>query len=162
MTASSTGLLGVTEFVVVSSVVEDTVEFLLDRGRLGCEGFVIWAGEHHRERFNFSSVAIPKQTAVQTEHGLLVMVAGEDLFRVNRHLYGQGLVAGGQVHSHPTDAYHSDTDDHYPLVNVLGGLSGVVPDFGRSRLPVEQWAWYRLTQATAWQAVTPPPLRVAP
>ena len=42
-------------------------------------------------------------------------------FRVNRTFYEQGLTLAGQVHSHPADAYHSDTDDAYPLMTLIGG-----------------------------------------
>jgi hypothetical protein len=49
-----------------------------------------------------------------------------------------------QVHSHPTEAYHSETDDTYPIVTVRGGLSLVVPDFGRAGLLGDGVACYRL------------------
>jgi hypothetical protein len=35
-----------------------------------------------------------------------------------------------QVHTHPGDAFHSPTDDHYPVIAVPGFLSLVIPRFG--------------------------------
>jgi len=35
-----------------------------------------------------------------------------------------------QVHSHPGAAFHSATDDRYPIINTPGFLSLVIPEFG--------------------------------
>jgi hypothetical protein len=60
-----------------------------------------------------------------------VRVDGDALHRLNKDLYERSEVLAIQVHTHPTDAYHSDTDDTYPIVTQVGGLSIVVPDFGQ-------------------------------
>jgi hypothetical protein len=148
-------LEGVREFVVPLELVDRTLQPLQRAGRDGYEAFVLWGGRFVGEdRFEFVSAYFPEQTTSRGEEGLLVYVDGEALFRVNRAFYEQGLVLGGQVHSHPTDAYHSSTDDAYPLATLLGALSAVVPDFGdcgRERL--SDWAWYRLVAAGEWAAV---------
>jgi hypothetical protein len=85
---------------------------------------------------------------------LLVTVEGEALFRVNRAFYEQGLALAGQIHSHPTDAYHSATDDTFPLMTLVGGLSGVVPDFGEGGAKrLSDWAWYRLAGYAEWEPI---------
>ena len=64
---------------------------------------------------------------------------------------GLSQLLAGQVHSHPTDAYHSEVDDHNPLVTLLGSLSLVVPHFARAgRADVLDWAWYRLVGLGRW------------
>lgn len=35
-----------------------------------------------------------------------------------------------QVHTHPEHAFHSKTDDDFPIVHMPGFLSLVIPDFG--------------------------------
>lgn len=35
-----------------------------------------------------------------------------------------------QVHTHPGAAFHSDTDDEFPIVHTVGFLSLVIPNFG--------------------------------
>jgi len=35
-----------------------------------------------------------------------------------------------QVHTHPGAAFHSSTDDEYPIVHTPGFLSLVIPNFG--------------------------------
>ncbi len=148
-------LADVREFVVPLDLVDQTLEPLHEAGRRGYEAFVLWGGHFVDDGgFEFLTAYFPEQTTSRGEEGLLVYVDGEALFRVNRAFYERGLVLGGQVHSHPTDAYHSETDDAYPLVTLVGALSGVVPDFGdggRERL--NEWAWYRLVAASEWTPI---------
>jgi hypothetical protein len=145
----------VRHFIVPLDLVDQTLEPLQRAGRTGYEAFVLWGGRFvGDDQFEFVSAYFPEQTTSRGAEGLLVYVDGEALFRVNRAFYEGGLVLGGQVHSHPTDAYHSETDDTYPLVTLVGALSGVVPDFGdggRERLG--EWAWYRLVRTGEWAPV---------
>ena len=45
-------------------------------------------------------------------------------------LANRGLGVRVQVHTHPFEAFHSKTDDAYPLLFDVGFLSLVVPNFG--------------------------------
>lgn len=147
------GLLPVRTFVIPSSILDDTIVFLRRAGAEGFEGFVLWAGvEISQQRFEFRSLLIPDQRSMVTEHGLLVTVEGEALFRINKAVHNRGEILAAQVHSHPTDAYHSSTDDALPLVTILGGLSIVIPDFARhAPQDIERWAWFRLTKQAQWE-----------
>jgi hypothetical protein len=156
MTKTQHGLLRVKRFVVPQSVLRETIEFLQAAGAHGCEGFVLWAGNRPSEdTFAFTSAVIPDQHAHVTEDGLLVTVDGAALFRVNRLLHERGEMLGAQVHSHPASAYHSSTDDHFPLVNVLGALSVVLPSFAQHAPgDIDKWAWYRLAGYAEWEPAT--------
>lgn len=149
-------LAGVEEFVVPLELVHQTLKPLQEAGQKQYEAFVLWGGRlaDGERTLVFESTYVPEQTTSRTKNGLLVVVDGDALFRVNRAFYERGLILAAQIHSHPTEAYHSDTDDAYPLMTLLGGLSGVVPDFaqgGHDRL--DEWAWYRLVGAGEWAAV---------
>jgi hypothetical protein len=39
-----------------------------------------------------------------------------------------------QVHTHPHEAFHSVTDDHWALIHTSGFLSLVIPDYGNGRV----------------------------
>ena len=147
-------LAAVDEFFVPLDLVEDTLTRLRGAGRRGYEAFVLWGGRVDADdpkRFQITEAYLPEQSTMATENGLLVLVDGEALFRVNRAFHERGLILAAQVHSHPTGAYHSDTDDAYAMVTLIGGLSGVVPDFGVGGLErLEDWAWYRLTGPAEW------------
>jgi hypothetical protein len=138
---------------VPNTVLHPTLEFLHARGASELEGFVVWGGRVIDDTtFRFTSCYVPEQTGHRTAHGLLVTVDGAALFRMNRAFYEREEVAAGQVHTHPTDAYHSDTDDNYPLVTVRGALSLVIPDFARhGRSSIDRWAWYRLVSHGVWE-----------
>jgi hypothetical protein len=83
------------------------------------------------------------------------MVEGAALFEVNKTLYERGEILGAQVHSHPTEAYHSPTDDQFPLATLIGSLSVVVPNFAREAPgDLEDWAWYRLVEYHNWEPAT--------
>lgn len=147
------GLLGVRKFVIQPDVIAETIKFLQQVGNYGYEGFVLWSGNiEDVSTFRFTTALVPEQQALITEHGLLVSVEGAALFRINKTIHERGEVLGGQVHTHPTSAYHSSTDDHYPLVTLLGALSVVLPDFARnSPGDIHHWAFYRLVGCGEWE-----------
>lgn len=150
-------LQNVEKFVVPVELVDQTLEPLQDAGGRGFEAFVLWGGrlDSDGQQFEFASAYVPEQTMRRSEAGLLVMVEGDALFRVNRAFYEQGLTLAAQIHSHPTAAYHSETDDAHPLMTLTGGLSGVVPNFGRAgRAGLPDWAWYRLEGPCSWTPVS--------
>jgi hypothetical protein len=142
-------------FIVPRTLVSQTLRPLQAAGRRGHEAFVLWGGRvQGSTAFRFEQAYMPRQTATRSERGLLVVVEGAELFRANRDFYRLGLTLAGQVHSHPTDAYHSATDDEYPLITLRGGVSAVVPDFargGEGRLG--EWAWYRLVGTADWAPI---------
>ena len=150
------GLLSVRSFIIPSSILADTIRFLQAVGVHGYEGFVLWGGVSTTPKeFRFTSVIIPTQNASITDDGLLVTVDGNALFQVNKTLFERGETLGAQVHSHPTDAYHSSTDDQFPLATLLGSLSVVIPNFAREApLDFEAWAFYRLTGPRKWDSTS--------
>ena len=124
-----------------------------DTGRDGNEAFVTWGGlvRDQATTLRIVSAIVPNQRARQTPNGLLVTVDGRSLFEVNRALYRRGEVLAAQGHSHPGDAYHSDTDDCLSLVTLTGALSVVVPRFGADGLNgCRGSAWCRLTGPGRW------------
>jgi hypothetical protein len=146
------GLLPIRTFVIPLGIIDDTIAFLRRVGSGGFEGFVLWSGQTvGRDRFEFRSIMIPEQSAMMTDSGLLVTVEGKALFEVNKAVHERGEILAAQVHSHPTSAYHSSTDDTFPLVTLVGALSVVIPDFARNApADVEHWAWYRLSKRAEW------------
>lgn len=142
----------INEFIIPPEICHKTDQQLRDAGCDGNERFVLWSGVIHNDCFFVRTLHVPKQTAYQLSNGLCVRVGADELHRLNVWLYENGERLGIQVHSHPTEAYHSDTDDTYPMVTTLGGLSLVVPDFGRFGVRGRDTAFYRLTR-TGWKAL---------
>jgi hypothetical protein len=137
------------EFQVPSAVVETTDSALREAGTSGYERFVLWTGSVRDERFSVEHVYIPDQRSYRGEDGLHVRVDAPELNRLNRWLYENKQLLAVQVHSHPKEAYHSETDNRYPIVTTLGGLSIVVPNFGRDGIRSSGTVAYRLS-AEGW------------
>jgi hypothetical protein len=134
----------ITRFLVPADVVRLTDNQLRAAGKSGSECFVLWSGITQGDAFHVRTAHVPKQTGYRFSSGLCVRVEGDELHRLNVWLYEHHERLAVQVHSHPTEAYHSETDDTYPIVTVRGGLSLVVPDFAHNGLRGNGVAYYRL------------------
>jgi hypothetical protein len=146
-------LQSIRHFLVTEELLEQTGRALRDAGSEGYELFVLWTGVVLRgDTFQIKTWHVPAQTSRKTRNGLLVRVDGQALHELNVWLYEHGEVLAAQVHAHPTGAFHSDTDDAFPIVTAVGGLSLVVPDFARHGVLIPRSAAYRL-DAEGWKRV---------
>lgn len=136
----------VDRIVVDRAVVDSTLRVLRKFGKHRLEGLALWLGDIDSGTAHVTKVFVPDQHAVADEDGVGYFVGGETLFELNRGLAETGLRLIAQVHSHPGRAYHSETDDRYAIVTADGGLSLVVPNFGRAPADPAAWAVYRLSR----------------
>ena len=148
-------LRGVRRFRIQASAIRETEEAIRSAGQHGYETFVLWSGTREVDTFTVAQVHVPEQTSYKLDAGLCVRVDGSELHRLNVWLYEARQVIGVQVHSHPRDAYHSATDDTYPMATLEGSLSIVLPFFGRDGWGANDIAAYRLGQA-GWVELTGP------
>jgi hypothetical protein len=65
----------------------------------------------------------------------------------------RGLGVRIQVHTHPSDAFHSATDDAYPLLFDAGFLSLVIPDFAMGPVGFRDAYLTEIQSDGAWQQV---------
>lgn len=137
-------LQAVRQFCVDAVVIDATLETLRRFGEHHLEGLVLWVGNVNETRAYVTKMIVPEQQPVSDERGVGYFVSGETLFFLNKTLAETGLHLIAQVHSHPSEAYHSEADDRYAIVTAEGGLSLVVPDFGNAPADLLQWAIYRL------------------
>lgn len=144
------GFLGVKTIVVPRAMISEAHAHLKRVGHAGFEGFALWAGTLEGETFTVHRTVIPVQKGVKAEEGLCVRVESEELHRLNVWLHEHAWTLIAQIHSHPTEAYHSETDDAYPIVTTVGGVSIVVPDFAHGSFILEECAVYRLMPDEGW------------
>jgi hypothetical protein len=137
---------GVDRVVVDRKVVDSTLKVLREFGKHTLEGLVLWLGNIEPGTAHVTRAFVPDQQPVADEDGVGYFVGGDALFELNQGLAETGLRLIAQVHSHPSRAYHSKTDDRYAIVTADGGLSLVVPNFGRAPADPSCWAVYRLTR----------------
>jgi hypothetical protein len=135
-------------------IVDATERALREAGANEHELFVLWTGEWSDGVFRVRTPHIPRQVSYRSRRGCGVRVEGPALHELNVWLFEHGETLGVQIHSHPTEAYHSDTDDAYPIVTSEGGVSLVVSDFGRDGLIAPTTAAYRLERGR-WREASP-------
>ena len=149
-----TGFQHIRKVVVPISATSETQRFLRTVGTRGSEGLVLWCGKASGEVFEVISILIPRQRAIRNAQGVCAIVDGDELHRINMELYESGLRLIAQVHSHPTEAFHSDTDDEHSIVNTVGCLSLVVPDFAARDFALRDCAIYRLVPSGEWKELS--------
>lgn len=146
-------LADVLEVQVPGQVLTDGYEFMRSAGRMRLEGMVLWAGRQQDHIFAVTELFIPKQRGLNTPDGLCAIVDGDELRRLNMHLYRNSLELVAQVHTHPGAAYHSETDDQYAIATTIGSFSIVVPNFAARNFALSECAVYRLDAQGQWLEV---------
>lgn len=146
----SKGFLDIQRIKFPRKCAQTAIDALFTAGRRGVEGVALFAGTRDGDVFNITRTIIPEQSAGNVESGLLYVVQGNELHRIGLELFDAGLQLIAQIHSHPGAAYHSETDDAYPIVTVLGGISIVVPNFARGGVNLREWAVYQLSIDNTW------------
>jgi hypothetical protein len=144
-------LTDVTLVTLPVAVAKRTHGHLFATGINGLEGIALWAGTQEGSVFHIREVIVPQQQGIRGDHGVAVMVPGSELQRINLYLYRNKLRLLAQIHSHPTQAFHSEMDDECAIATALGSFSLVVPDFARNPFSFARCAIYRLTPPPSWK-----------
>lgn len=147
-----------TRLTISRQLVDETQELLRPPGAQGFEALVLWAGRSRAGDsgiINVELVLMPRQRGVRSEDRVSVIVDGDALFEMNVALSERGLRLVAQVHSHPGEAYHSETDDRYSVVTARGGVSIVIPNFARGAFALDSCAVYQLGDGGVWAEVPP-------
>jgi hypothetical protein len=136
---------------VPTAVLDEVRVFMEDRGALGLEATAMLASTTSGA---IKRAVIPDQVGHRSEYGVAVEVTPE----------GKRQLAGAlelderwlaRIHSHPGDAFHSDTDDANPALTAAGSLSIVVPYFGLAlRRGIAACAVFRF-DGSRWVSVDP-------
>jgi hypothetical protein len=150
---SMADLSEVIELRIPQTVVVEGYKFMRSAGRARLEGMVLWAGKQEGRSFSVTELIVPQQRGLRTADGVCAVVGADELARINMHLYRQSLELIAQVHTHPTEAYHSTTDDKYAIATTIGCFSIVVPNFAVVDYAFAECAVYRLNGRGQWLEV---------
>ena len=117
------------------------------------------AGERECKLYWLSSWADPDQLieVVHPEHdasryGLTIQDGWITKFW--NELVERGLGVRVQVHTHPGAAFHSPTDDAFPLIHDVGFLSLVIPDFALGDVGFDGAYLTEIQSDGRWQQVS--------
>lgn len=149
------GFLGINKVRLPREIALEGHRFLRLAGEKHCEGIALWVGYTDGTVFQVTNLLIPRQAGVHTESGVCAVIEGAELRRIGMELYKANRELFAQIHSHPTEAYHSETDDEFAIVTTMGGLSLVVPDFAVRPFDLDDYASYRLSEQGIWDEMNP-------
>lgn len=105
---------------------EDARIHFEDCGTRGLEGTAMLAG---RPEVGITRCFIPEQIGRRSRFGVSVEVTEQGKLQLAGALKKHERWMA-RIHSHPGEAFHSDTDDANPGLTAEGALSIVVPFFG--------------------------------
>lgn len=128
------------KITIPKNILSSTFDFLRKYGNENLEAHALWVGKIVSDAFTVTDVWFPEQinTIVSYE------VPEDEIHRINVKLNELGLTALVQVHTHPTRAFHSDTDDEGSFLVLAGSYSLVIPNFGFIKEDdLDQWILYR-------------------
>jgi hypothetical protein len=127
------------------NVLDATFRHLRECGRGECECVVYWTGPSDSSRAN----AVEHPVHHRAAFGYQIGDAWLTDFWKRLAASKRGIKA--QIHTHPGEAFHSATDDTWPIVSQAGFMSIVIPDFGRGAISLKT-AWIgRLDPDGSWR-----------
>jgi hypothetical protein len=144
------GYLQIDKIIMPRDCLVIAYDHMRKAGQERLEAVALFAGKEAGAVFTIEKTILPRQRAVSLEDGLLYAVDGDELHRMNVWLYENNMSLIAQIHSHPTKAFHSATDDKFPIVATVGGISIVAPDFATGPVDLESCAIYRLIPDKGW------------
>jgi len=145
------GFLEITTIRIPRDKIAEAYKLMRFAGSKSVEGMALFAGKQKGNTFEILETIIPRQNSYRLESGLMYAVDADELHRINVWLFNNGFRIIAQIHSHPNEAYHSETDNQYPIVATIGGISIVVPRFASDPIDIDNWAVYRLSPQNLWE-----------
>lgn len=123
-------------------------------GSKGHEGVVLWLGKRERPTARVTHVFEPLHSAaVDFFH-----IPPHGMQQLMDYLAENDVAVLAQVHTHPTEAFHSRADDKWAMVRHLNALSLVLPYFAERCTPhnfLAMAATFRLNAENCWVRVQP-------
>lgn len=130
---------------VAGDVLPATFEVLQACGQGECECAVYWTGP----AFDGAVDGIEHPTHTRSAFGY--EVENDWLTDFWKRLAGTKRSVKAQIHTHPGEAFHSASDDRWPIVSQAGFISIVLPNFASGRPTLED-AWVGvIRQDGGWQ-----------
>ena len=140
-------------YLVPQSVLDDSRAFLYMRGQIGCEGTALWVGRPSGNVVTITRLFVPDQVCFQAPTGVAVYLTEEAHYTLTDNLdVGERFYI--RIHSHPAEAYHSETDDANGVITHQGAISVVVPYFALEPIDLAHCAIFRLEHGKGWLPIS--------
>jgi proteasome lid subunit RPN8/RPN11 len=133
---------------LAKDIVGATFRTLSECGRGECECVTYWTGPTERDAVDGVEHPVHKRSPVGYE------VDDNWLTEFWKRLAQAKRSVKAQLHTHPGEAFHSASDDQWPIVSQPGFISIVIPDFAAGE-PTLDRAWIgRLETDGKWRRLT--------
>lgn len=143
-----------THYALDARTLQLTRQFLQARGEHGLEGVVLWLGRPVDEhRAEILATYAPEQVGFKSEEGVAVQVTDEGLSALISAL-PPGMFVLCRVHSHPSEAYHSELDDTNMIISHPGAISIVVPFYARAPIVLPDCSINELQYGSGWRELS--------
>lgn len=133
---------------VSATLLRDTLDCMRQCGAGRCECQTLWVGPWS-DPDRVTRLVHPEHSAspvgFQLDSGWLTGFWSE--------LARQGEGVRCQIHTHPGHAYHSATDDAFPLLSLPGFLSLVIPRFAQGPATLENAFLAQIGHDARWREV---------
>jgi hypothetical protein len=134
---------------IPQNVLNETLKYLRAHGNEGKECIVFWSGRllsQNKGCITFCIYPNQQASAIGAEVNLL------ESAKIHLLLYKRQEFLFAQVHTHPGEAFHSFTDNYYPLTDKPGFFSIVVPYYCATGLKnLSKCAVYEYKGEGAWR-----------
>jgi len=109
---------------IAQEILDETLKYLRAHGNKGKECIVFWSGRlSHKNKAHITSCIYPNQEATSISADVSLVESAKIHYLLSKRQ--EFLFA--QVHSHPGEAFHSNTDNFHPITDKPGFFSIVVP-----------------------------------
>ena len=117
------------------------------------EALALFAGIKEHNTFHILETIIPGQVKPKPEGAAILGVPAGELHRIRCWLEENEFQLIAQIHSQPRTSPQRLQHAAVPLLQLIGGISIVVPDFAHAPIKPETWEVYRLSAADKWIAL---------
>ena len=125
-----------------------TLQILKAAGRSKKERGVLWLADLTKP-----GVVVEAYEPAQKTSKVLFWLPPESMRKLMGHLKEAKRMIVAQIHSHPAQAFHSETDDNHSVIGHAGALSVVIPYFAKginSENFTESSAFFYLLRSGEW------------
>ena len=123
-----------------NEILMESFEIFRYYGDLNHEVSIIWVGKRENNNFIIEDVWLPDQECTM----ISFYIPSHETHNISKELYNKNLELIAQLHTHPTNAFHSPIDDRGSMLLFNGQLSIVIPNFGDiEMINTDNWRVYR-------------------
>jgi len=147
--------LRISRYLIPVEVVSTTQNYLRRLGTEHLEGIAYWTGIFKRNEAIVRSAIFPGDYADNPKSGWgFSHVDLETAFKVGNEIHKRKEYLFIQLHTHPFEAFHSYTDNNYPISHRLGFISIVIPHFAKGPMKNRNtWKVYEYQGKGKWRTL---------